>query len=330
MKVSNSDILKEPVNTQNSEVALNVSTVTGGVKTSNPSSTTQIIPPDPKDKNVPAKNRTRHLIFSKNSVNSPEIQRVNDSRLTPSSQSKFKDVDVEQKTVGKNECLVSNLISLKYIHWRNVDALCWLHVVFCLLTHSRLLRQNVAATAEKDSIFTRLISAFDTAQNLFQQSLKLRRCELLCRTGKTVKLETSIGQVMVKTGGGDASDVVFQKSIATIVMDVSELPLLGNSCPSFDMTSILSKDDPDKVCIDKMSQEAKRFDESSRETLSKVRAALLSCLKPKVGCVRGKNDSPLIALMTMLHLERPVRELVDVEYDWKLVCSSCGHVRTDR
>jgi len=88
----------------------------------------------------------------------------------------------------------SIVTSSTLLQWENVDALCWFHVVLCLVTHNGVIRRITNGMGEDVSILKRLVTEFDHAQRLHRQCVELRRCQWLCGIGRTVKLETSCGK----------------------------------------------------------------------------------------------------------------------------------------
>lgn len=220
----------------------------------------------------------------------------------------------------------SKEVYLKFLQWKNKDSLCWLDAVMCLLMHGKTLRLWLYK-AKAETCLKLLLESFDIAQRLFRQGLELRRCVGLCRMGRTVKLETSVGDVMVKTGGGNSTDILFgARAIATIAMDEVE----GCSVEEpFDVRNIFSREDPNTVSIEKMLQEADRLDSLSKKALSDARDSIFASLEPSLLCKKGQNDSPLMALMELLAKD-PVGESLKLHYHWTLNCSVCEATHQDR
>ena len=91
------------------------------------------------------------------------------------------------------------------LQWRNKHALCWLDVTMCLLVHCQQLRRlfqetHSYAQRQQESVLCPLLATYDQAQTLFQMSLKSATS---FPGDKTANLETSVGTVLVKTGGGE-------------------------------------------------------------------------------------------------------------------------------
>ncbi len=99
------------------------------------------------------------------------------------------------------------------LQWRNRDALCWLDVAMLLLVHCKQLRALLAdsglhsnapsapgphgdASLGERSLLKTLIATFDEAQRLFR--------DVTTSGDATARLETSVGTITVKKGGGDA------------------------------------------------------------------------------------------------------------------------------
>lgn len=263
-------------------------------------------------------NKSKKKLFKKR--RSVDDEEKSQRELDRSFNSESAAVKEDPKSVASKE------IAQKFLQWTNKESLCWLDVVLCLLTHSKILKLLLNESVV-GSCLKRLAASYGVSQRLFRQGLELRRCELLCRMGRTVRLETSIGDVMVKTGGGNSTDVLFGvKSIATIAMDELEGIDVDQS---FDVQNIFSREEPNTVSIEKMSQEANRLDDLSKRTLSDARDAVFALLEPSLHCKKGQNDSPLIALTSLLARD-PVGKDLALQYRWYLTCESCKAAHKDR
>lgn len=167
----------------------------------------------------------------------------------------------------------------KYLHWRNQDALCWLDVAMCILVHSQAVRRLTFGKTSKDSLAARIIQEFDKVQVMMNNSSE-----------KRVSLETSVGKVTVKTGGGQTP---------------VRLPLPG----------ITDSGSSIKLGL---------------QTLNDVREQVWQRIQPKLRCQRGQNDSPVFALPLILRESAPLMGSCMVHYQWSMTCTDCGYEHSDR
>ena len=226
----------------------------------------------------------------------------------------------------------SKLSEFKFLQWKNNNSLCWLDVVMVLLVGSGTLRQHLLDETICDEHLRDLTSSYDLAQKCFRQSLKLKRCELQCRMGRTVQLETSTGPIRVKAdnGGSDASALIYgAKSVVTITMDALEFTPTEHEAP-FDIKNIMTRDDPPTVCIDRIHIEALRLDSLAKKMLDKLRQRIFAHIQPSLECQLKQNDSALLALISLLSANKKMGEYFKVNYTSCLTCTKCKHVQKDR
>jgi len=209
----------------------------------------------------------------------------------------------------------NSLTDALFLLWPNENALCWLDVVMALIVHCEPLSSLPLAT---DSPVRRLCATFESSQAMFRRSCKLKRCHYLCDQGKKVTLETSVGQITVKMGGGnsDICGMLGLESAATINID--------------DITGILCEDEPGTTSLDKVREEANRLQAMAEQHLAEIRHELFDILCPIIDCKLGQTDSALLALSALLTLEPPLSEAVSVSYQYTLRCTHCGLLQQDR
>ena len=143
------------------------------------------------------------------------------------------------------------------LQWRNKEALCCLDVVLCLLVHCKQLRKLFNSTnTNEQSVLRTLIAAYDQAQSL----LELINSSRELSPDKTANLETSVGTITVKTGGGDLSPVACLTNSIGCAQIVSS--------PSVQQTNDDDDDDFFK-CLDDLDLDAEstKFDIQSLEDL---------------------------------------------------------------
>jgi len=201
-----------------------------------------------------------------------------------------------------------------YLLWQNEDSLCWLDVAMALIVNCESLR-GILTKLGRDSCLNRLLRSFESAQVDFRRSRKLYRCHYLCGQGKAVTLETSVGQVTVKTGGGHGQFSTSLLGGASSVIASIDLD---------DVSSIVSADSPHSTSLEKVSQEAKRLEENSKQLMVQTRDEMFQSLQPRMLCKRGECDSVLIALTEMLCLDEMVKSHFTVHYTYSLSCTCCG------
>lgn len=206
----------------------------------------------------------------------------------------------QQNTITDGICLF----------WPNADSLCWLDAAMALIVNC-----GMSTWLSSDLCLGRLLKSFDSAQVNFRRSRKLYRCHYLCGQGKAVTLETSVGQVAVKTGGGRgplSTSVLGRESTIIANVDLD------------DISSIVSPDDPHSTSVEKLSREARRLEDKAKELLTRARDEVFESLQPRMHCKRGVCDTVLIALSELLSLDKTVRSCFTVHYTFSLSCTGCG------
>ena len=201
-----------------------------------------------------------------------------------------------------------------YLLWQNEDSLCWLDAAMALIVNCESLRGMLTQLGQ-NSCLNRLLTSFESAQVDFRRSRKLYRCHYLCGQGKAVTLETSVGQVTVKTGGGHGplnTSLLGGTSAVVASIDLD------------DISSIVSAESPHSTSLEKVSREAKRLEEKAKQLLVQTRDEVFQSLQPLMHCKRGECDSVLIALTEMLSLEESVQSYFTVHYSYSLSCTCCG------
>jgi hypothetical protein len=231
----------------------------------------------------------------------------------------------DSKLSRNREDLLSILTDRLFLHWTNSDALCWLDVAMAMIVHCQSLRHAVAhdSNTNRNSCIRQLLREYDRAQTDFRRSSKLNRCHYLCGQGKMVKLETSVGHITVKTGGGSneaglqlGAFVSPTEHIATIDVD--------------DVSGIICDSDENTTSVERVSLAARRLDEQAKQILVDVREHVFSMLQDTMQCKRGQNDSALLALSSLLIEDAYISEQFLVKYSFSLKCSKCSHLEANR
>lgn len=207
-----------------------------------------------------------------------------------------------------------------FIQWRNSDALCWLDAVQCLLVHNRHVHKTVFNDSfDKDSVIYKLLKAHKQAQELLQTvkcdnvpalfSAKTKAPEILakiscqrvnCNASKTLqkvemKLVSKDGLVDVKTGAG-----------------IDSVKTLANNV--FDDSIKIS----DKTKADQIEKE-----------LVDVREHIWQKLQPKLKFERGRNDSPVFTMSSLIRDNKSIENLFKMNYSFWCQCSKCGYTEQE-
>jgi len=261
----------------------------------------------------PLNRRIQHLKFSSGPVTSVESvssaagRDPRQAATTASQASRVQTTD----TVAPQQRTITDGI---YLFWPNEDSLCWLDVAMALIVNCESLR-SILTQLDKDSCLNRLLTNFDSAQVNFRQSRKLYRCHYLCGQGKVVTLETSVGQVTVKTGGG-------QGPLTASLLGGE--PAVITNVDLDDISSIVSTTDPHLASLEKISEEAKRLEVKAKQLMVETRDDVFQCLQPRMHCERGECNSALIALTEILSVDASVKSYFTVHYTYSLSCTCCG------
>ncbi len=146
------------------------------------------------------------------------------------------------------------------IQWKNKEALCWLDVVMCLLVHCKQLRNLLTSNPQEQGILRTLITAYDQAQALAQLAVGEDPASGL---DKTASLETSVGTIPVKTGGGVINPLTGSPLV--------NVPNLGLTVAKLDQTPSKIPEDDDEFfkCLDNidLNTDSPKLDVNSLEAL---------------------------------------------------------------
>ena len=255
----------------------------------------------------------QHLKFSSRPVTSVESV----ASTTGSNHRQVATIASQASHVQTNDTVAAQQNSIAdgiYLFWPNEDSLCWLDVAMALIVNCKSLR-GILMQLDKTSCLSRLLTCFDVAQVNFRRSRKLYRCQYLCGQGKLVTLETSVGQVTVKTGGGHGpltKSLLGRESAVVTNIDLD------------DVSSIVSASDPHSISLEKLSQEAKRLEDKAKQLMLQTRDDVFQSLQPRMYCKREECNSALIALSEILSLDESVKSCFTVSYTYSLSCTCCG------
>ena len=199
-----------------------------------------------------------------------------------------------------------------FLQWVNRDALCWLDVSMTFIVHSYWFTKFMAArTFNRKLVLPKLHSVYKAVQDSTRQALQFQHYATLAQEGRLVTLETSIGKIIVKTGGGSINDA---KPLSPIMRDkVTEV----SGSKEWVMTPT------------ELNERAGSLLNKARKMLASVRDTLWLNLEPRLRCVLGKNDSPVFALPLMLREHRLFQEYFKMKYYWQMDCRECGYQHID-
>jgi len=264
------------------------------------------------------KHSIKHLKFSSvpvTLVDSVVSTMGHDRRQTATAATQASRVQTPDTVAAPHSILTDGI----FLFWPNEDSLCWLDVAMALIVNCDTLR-GIPTQLDKNSCLNQLLMSFDNAQVNFRQSRKLYRCHYLCGQGKAVTLETSVGQVTVKTGGGHGplSASVLGRAESAVITDVD----------LDDISSIVSATDPHSASLEKVSREAKRLEVKAKQLMVQARDDVFRWLQPRMHCERGECNSALIALSDILAVDAAVRPYFTVHYTYSLSCTCCGHTES--
>ena len=211
----------------------------------------------------------------------------------------------------------------------------------CLLVHCKQLRKLLQTTNHNDqSILRTLVTAYDQAQTLVESSV--------CGDSlmdKTANLETSVGSITVKTGGGEFSPVTCLPSVNFTAQPVPQqddddffkcLDDLDFDAESTKLDiealeNILegNVDSPVKSPVRNVVQTGKPSTTSitSKDVqlaeasllLEDVREQVWQSISTKLRCRKGKDDSPVFALPLLLQNSPSVVDLFNLSFTVSLV-----------
>ena len=206
----------------------------------------------------------------------------------------------------------------KFIQWRNKEALCWLDAVQCLLVHNKHVQKTVFSdNFDQESIMYKLVKAQKQAQELLETikadnvsglfSSKNRQSEILPASssqdgGKALpkvemKLVSRDGSLDVKTGAGNQS---IGKTLVTS----------SNANGEAELNDSL-----------KASQ--------IEEEMVSIREQVWHALQPKLKFERGRNDSPVFTMSSLIRENPLIEKLFKLGYSFWVQCSKCGYAEQE-
>lgn len=184
----------------------------------------------------------------------------------------------------------------KYLQWENKDALCWLDVCLCLLVHNVWVQ---AAVGYRCGLVASLLQSYNKA------------CALLCAS-QPVKLESSIGSVSVRTGGGQ-------------VPSSSPLMSCSRNLHNFEKDSSNNAQES----LTGSSLKVNTLETEGQKLLDEARESIWQFLHPRLRCKRGNHESPVFSLPLLLEETSELGATSCLTYSWHLVCNQCGHRHHD-
>lgn len=207
--------------------------------------------------------------------------------------------------------------------WQNEEALCWLDVVLCLFAHSKAVKKVKFENESVDLSHTILVTLFTAYQQACQLVNKYREKAMKDMNSDGKCSRTRSGRLFSDPEESD-SDTTTDSPSGEMMKELCKFSLNSNSIKtgaglscSKDFMSMLSSDDQENY-------------KNAFTVLRDIRETIWKKMQPRLQCVKGKNDSPVLAIPLMVkdsvHCERKFM----VEYDFIFRCKVCGYQQTDR
>ena len=142
--------------------------------------------------------------------------------------------------------------------------------------------------------------------------MQFRHYATLAQEGRLVTLQTSIGKIIVRTGGGAPSRT---KALSPVIRDRVSDTVAGSK--EWVMTPA------------ELTDRATSLMSKARKSLVAVRDVVFASLEPKLRCELGRNDSPVFALPILLREHRLFQDFFKMKYYWQMDCTECGYQHID-
>ncbi|XP_063418225.1 SUMO-specific isopeptidase USPL1-like [Mytilus trossulus] len=203
--------------------------------------------------------------------------------------------------------------------WQNEEALCWLDVVLCLFVHSKAIRKVEVENENVDLSHTILVTLFKAYEQACQLINKYR--QKTTKNQLEVASRTRSGRLFSDPEESD-SDAVVDSPNTEMLKEICKMNTdtiktgAGLSC---------SKDFLSMLPLDEQENYKKAF-----TLLRDTRENIWKKMQPRLQCVKGKNDSPVLAIPLMVKDNVHIEREFSVEYDFMLSCDACGYQQTDR
>ncbi|XP_038051741.1 uncharacterized protein LOC119724660 [Patiria miniata] len=187
--------------------------------------------------------------------------------------------------------------------WANKSALCWLDACLCLLVACRSLHTCVAKLPAKSSVRT-LCTAFVEAQR--PRTTKKSETQDSCCDESQLSEASVLPPVRLTCTGDTSTNAVHSNTDITRTAQSEQDSLHSTRNAEFCQTK--GESDP----------------------LDKARDEIYRRLQPMMKCESGEEDSPVVALASLLRLDGSVEEHFMCQYRWEFCCSVCGFTQVNR
>ncbi|XP_041469308.1 uncharacterized protein LOC121419076 isoform X1 [Lytechinus variegatus] len=240
---------------------------------------------------------------------------------------------------------VSPLAHRGIVQWQNENSMCWLDVCMLLLVQFRSLRQCHQALGATSPLRT-LCDGFDSAQDMARtviEAAEQNLCEQPNSNNSTsveqptdtsdVELLSAYLESDLHRAGENDKLVRSELSDNFLYFIEGKLPN-GNMCAQYSTDKLLDPLLSDRATL---SPDGIAFKQTSRlrdtstgklatslRLLRTLRNKLFEILKPKLGCIENKEESPISALPTLLRLDGVTEEHFTLRYRKEFYCFSCG------
>ena len=207
--------------------------------------------------------------------------------------------------------------------WQNEEALCWLDVVLCLFVHSKAVKKLKFENESVDLSHTILVTLFTAYQQACQLVNKYREKAMKDMNSDGKCSRTRSGRLFSDPEESD-SDTTTDSPSGEMMKELCKFSLNSNSIKtgaglscSKDFMSMLSSDDQEDY-------------KNAFTVLRDIRETIWTKMQRRLQCVKGKNDSPVLAIPLMVKDSVYCERKFVVEYDFIFRCKVCGYQQTDR
>ena len=212
----------------------------------------------------------------------------------------------------------------KFIQWRNRDALCWLDSVQCLLVHNRHIHKTVFDTGfDQNSVLFKLLLAHKQAQELLENISSEYYPKLFQTNSHDTEIlskHSSPGQLTT-----DTSKLSPKKTVEMKLVSIEG---------SVDVKTGAGNVGSNRTSADGMMQKDSRLENSLKANqidslLNSVREDVWQKLQPKLKFERGRNDSPVFTMSSLLRENTNIENLFKMNYSFRYKCNKCGHAEEE-
>ena len=206
-----------------------------------------------------------------------------------------------------------------FVQWRNRDALCWLDTVQCLLVHNRHVRKTVFDRGfDQSSVLFKLLFAHKQAQELLENIKRNQYVQLFQTNGDGLEILSKI------SSHGKLSDEA-AKSSPRKTVEMKLVDMQG----SIDVKTGAGNVDCTRTLAEEMSKNESEHNNTLKVSqidslLNNVRENIWQKLRPRLKFERGRNDSPVFTMSSLLRENPDIENLFKMSYSFMCKCHRCG------